>query len=91
MAGAQPHQQQGKRNNGAVIAAIAVGIDTDRASTPSILKKPGGEVLSLTHRADSDLDAHNRALERAINDGWFRFENDRFTYSCLIYGQAALQ
>ncbi len=53
------------------------------------LRKPGGEVLSLTHRADSDLDAHDRALERAINDGWFG--NDRFSYSCLIYGPHALQ
>ena len=43
----------------------------------------------LTHRADSDLDAHNRALERTINDGWFG--NDGFSYSCLIYGPHALQ
>ena len=49
------------------------------------LKKPGGEILSLTHRAD----AQNRALERAINDGWF--ECRRFSYSCLIYGPLALQ
>ena len=35
------------------------------------LRKPCGEVLSLTHRADSDRDAHDKALSRAINDGWF--------------------
>ncbi len=54
------------------------------------LRKAGGEVLSLTHRADSDLDAHNQALERAINDGWLRVEGE-FSCSFVIHGPFALQ
>ena len=52
------------------------------------LQKPGGAKLSLTHRADSELDAHNRALVQAVAEGWL--ESDDEVVYAAVTGCAAL-